>query len=67
MQAQAKVQEGTVKWRSSVNSWELCGRPGHRTADVPGLQRTKQRTVTAEYACDSGESGDKSWNLSRAV
>ena len=60
MQAEAKVQEGTVRWGNDVNSWQLCRRPDTGQAcpraackqlDVRcpfPRQRGKQRAVTAE-------------------
>lgn len=79
VQAQAKVQEGPVRWESHVNSWDLCRRPDTgqgcpraacKQLDVPcpfPRQSQAENCDSREDACDSGGSRDKSWTLRRAV
>lgn len=74
VQAEAKVQEGTVRWGNDVNSWQLCRRPDTGQAcpraackqlDVRcpfPRQRGKQRAVTAESMHVTQESRGRSWN-----
>lgn len=58
VQAQAKVQEGTVRWRSSVNSWELCGRPGTGQQMSQGCMQAMGRAVPFSKTENQAENCD---------